>query len=317
MRASRLLAILIVLQNRGRMTAEALAAEFEVSERTIYRDIDALSMAGVPIYGDRGPGGGFGLLDGYRTRLTGLADEEAAALALSGVPSAARDAGFGAALRDAFGKLFAALPGEGGVQAGEAAARFHIDPLDWYRAAAPAPHLPDLARAVLGRQMIRIAYSSWTGPSERKLAPLGLVLKAGEWYLAGHRNGRTATYRVAAIARLEVLAIPFTPPPDFALEPWWRAAQAAFEARLLNVTAHLRISPLGAERLARQSARAAQALAGIGKIADWAELQLPWEDSDHGARDLLRLGPEVEVLAPASLRARVAELAQAVAQMHR
>ena len=158
MRASRLLAIMILLQARGRLTAERLAAEFEVSERTIYRDIDALSAAGVPVYGDRGPGGGFALLDGYRTRLTGMAADEASALALAGVPSAAEAVGLGAALRDAFGKLLAALPGEGSGQAASAAARFHVDPADWYRGGEAAPHLPELARAVLDARPVGFGY---------------------------------------------------------------------------------------------------------------------------------------------------------------
>lgn len=317
MRASRLLAILILLQNRGRMTAEALAGEFEVSERTIYRDIDALSAAGVPVYGDRGPGGGFALLDGYRTRLTGLSGDEAAALALAGVPSAAEAAGFGAALRDAFGKLFAALPGEGGAQAEQAAARFHIDPLDWYRGAEPSPFLPELAQAVLGARRIRIGYESWTSRGERSLDPLGLILKAGEWYLAGHLDGRTMTFRVGAIERLELLDGTFNPPAGFDLAHWWREAQAAFEARLFSTAARLRLSPLGAQRLARLSPRGAAAVALAAAGEGWREVSLAVEDSDHGARELLSLGAEFEVIEPASLRLRVAQLASEIAALHR
>ena len=317
MRASRLLAILILLQNRGRMTAEALAGEFEVSERTVYRDIDALSAAGVPVYGDRGPGGGFALLDGYRTRLTGLADDEAAALSLAGVPSAAEAAGFGAALRDAFGKLFAALPGEGGTRAGEAAARFHVDPADWYRGAAPSPFLPELAQAVLAAKRIRIRYESWTSVRVWTLDPLGLVLKSGEWYLAGRQQERTATYRVAMIRRLTVLDERFERPAQFDLPQWWRGAQAAFEASLFTATAHLRASSTGCERLARLSPRGREAVAEARPASDgWAQLAMRVEDSDHGARELLGLGPEIEILGPASLRERIARLAYDIAQLH-
>jgi len=316
MRASRLLAILILLQNRGRLTAEALAGEFEVSERTIYRDIDALSAAGVPVYGDRGPGGGFALLGGYRTRLTGLADDEAAALALAGVPSAAEAAGFGAALRDAFGKLFAALPGEGGARAEAASGRFHVDPLDWYRGATPSPLLPKLAQAVLHGRQIRIGYESWTSRSEWQLDPLGLILKAGEWYLAGHHGGRTTTFRVGAIEWLELQDDRFDPPAGFDLARWWRGAQAEFEARLFSTTARLRISPLGAQRLARLSPRGARAVASAAVGKGWREVVLAVEDSDHGARELLSLGAELEVIEPASLRMRVAQLAAGIAACH-
>lgn len=317
MRASRLLAILILLQNRGRMTAEDLAVEFEVSERTIYRDIDALSAAGVPVYGDRGPGGGFALLDGYRTRLTGLADDEAAALALAGVPSAAEAAGFGAALRDAFGKLFAALPGEGAARAGAAAARFHVDPSDWYRGAEPAPFLPALAQAVLAGKRIAIRYESWTSERDRTLDPLGLVLKAGEWYLAGRSEKGIATYRVGAIKNLQSLEDSSALLEGFDLAAWWQEAQAAFEARLFTSTARLRLTSLGRERLARLSPRGAEAVAVAKRLGDGRfETEMAVEDSDHGARELLSLGAEVEVLAPTSLRQRVAELANALARIH-
>lgn len=205
MRSSRLLAILILLQNRGRMTADALAEEFEVSERTIYRDIDALSAAGVPVYGDRGPGGGFALLDGYRTRLTGLADDEAAALALAGVPSAAEAAGFGASLRDAMGKLLIALPGERAAKATMASARFHIDPSQWYRADTPLPHLPLLVRAVLEQQRVQASYASWTSTSKRKIEPLGLVLKGGDWYCVARSERGIGTYRAAGFSGLALL----------------------------------------------------------------------------------------------------------------
>lgn len=313
MRASRLLAILILLQNRGRLTAAALAAEFEVSERTIYRDIDALSAAGVPVYGDRGPGGGFALLDGYRTRLTGLADDEAAALALAGVPSAAEAAGFGAALRDAFGKLFAALPGEGGRRASAAAARFHIDPADWYRGAAPSPFLPDLARAVLAGRRVRLRYRSWKATRDWALEPLGLVLKAGEWYLVGRAKDRIGTYRIAAIERLMPLEEAFEAPAEFDLQSWWRQSQRRFEAELFAATARLRVTQLGRERLARLSPRGEAAVAA----ASGSEVEMAVEDSDHGARELLSLGSEIEVLSPPSLRSRIAELSAELARIHK
>lgn len=317
MRASRLLAILILLQNRGRLTAEALAAEFEVSERTIYRDIDALSAAGVPVYGDRGPGGGFALLDGYRTRLTGLADDEAAALALAGIPSAAEAAGFGAALRDAFGKLFAALPGEGGARAEAAAARFHVDPADWYRGAEVSRFLPALARAVLDGRRVSLSYESWKAKRDWTLDPLGLVLKAGDWYLIGRSARGIGTYRVTKIERLDLIEESFERPVGFDLALWWREAQDQFEASLFTATARLRVSPTGCERLARQSPRGRAAVAAAVPGADgWAMLEMPVEDSDHGARELLALGAEFEVIEPASLRLRVAQLAEELGKLH-
>lgn len=318
MRASRLLAILILLQTRQRLTAEALAQEFEVSVRTIYRDIDALSMAGVPVYGDRGPGGGFALLDGYRTRLTGLADDEAAALALAGVPSAAEAAGLGASLRDAFGKVLVALPGAAAARAGQAAARFHVDPADWYRGTQDLPALPTLVRAVLDSRMVEIDYASWTQQARHRLAPLGLILKAGEWYLAGQGPRAIASYRVGAIAALVVLEEVFEPPVGFNLPLWWQAAQERLEANLFTATASIRASAVGRARLARLSSRGRDCVAGMAAPdADgWASGALLVEPSDHGLRELLGLGPEIEVVAPRDLRGRLAELAWQIWQSH-
>src|SRR5262245_60258218 len=175
MRASRLLSILILLQLRGRLTAEALAQEFEVSLRTIYRDIDQLSAAGIPVYADRGPGGGFSLLEGYRTKLTGLTATEADALSLAGLPGAAAALGFGEALPAARLKLLAAMPPAIGEEAGRVGERFHLDPTDWYRrAGAPPRHLSAVAEGVWREQRLKIRYESWAATVSRTVDPLGL-----------------------------------------------------------------------------------------------------------------------------------------------
>jgi predicted DNA-binding transcriptional regulator YafY len=175
MRASRLLSILILLQLRGRLTAEALAAEFEVSLRTIYRDIDQLSAAGVPVYADRGPGGGFSLLDGYRTKLTGLTAAEAQALALAGLPGPAADLGLGEALGAGRLKLLAAIPDGMREGAGRVGERFHFDPTDWYRRASVPPHLAAVARAVWAERRLRIRYESWSRTVRRTVDPVNLI----------------------------------------------------------------------------------------------------------------------------------------------
>src|SRR3954468_8478197 len=144
MRASRLLSILLLLQTRGRMTAQALADEFETSVRTIYRDIDQLSAAGVPVYADRGRAGGFQLMEGYRTQLTGLSSAEAETLFLAGLPGPAAQLGLGDAMAQAQLKLLAALPAEGRQGAARVASRFHLDPIGWFRSAEHADVLPSL-----------------------------------------------------------------------------------------------------------------------------------------------------------------------------
>jgi predicted DNA-binding transcriptional regulator YafY len=195
MRASRLLSILILLQLRAQLTAEALADEFEVSVRTIYRDIDALSAAGVPVYGDRGPGGGFALLDGYKTKLTGLDAPEAEAMMMIGLPTQAAALGLGTAADRARGKLLAALTREGSTVADRVASRFHYDPVDWYRAAEQVTCLPSLARAVIDERRVRIRYQSWKSVRDRTVNPLGLVQKGANWYLVGDVGGDLRIYR--------------------------------------------------------------------------------------------------------------------------
>lgn len=314
MRASRLLSILILLQLRVRLTAEQLAEEFEVSVRTIYRDIDSLSAAGIPVYGDRGPGGGFSLLDGYRTRLTGLAAGEAEALPVIGLPGAAAALGLGQEAARARGKLFAALPPAGSAEAGRLAARFHVDPLDWYRAEAPVRHLPAIARAVLDQRVLAMRYESWTGARDWRVEPLGLVLKAGAWYLVAAGAGKIRTFRISNILSQQVEEESFARPGDFDLPAYWAESLARFEAELRPGIAELRASREGLRRLAELGAWAADAMqAAEGPDADgWSRLTLPVEAPDRAALTLLGIGPEIEILGPPELRARLRELAEQV-----
>lgn len=319
MRASRLLSILMLLQLRERLTAEALAAEFEVSVRTIYRDIDRLAEAGVPVYADRGPGGGFRLVDGYRTRLTGLASDEAEALFMIGLPGPAAALGMGPAASNAGRKMLAALPRASGDTAGRMGARFHLDPVDWYRDDAPLRQLPAIARAVLDQAVLAMTYDSWRGVRERVVEPLGLVLKAGAWYLVARSDGVARIYKVANILRFEVRGTTFERPPDFDLGAWWSAETARFEAGLRPGVAELRATAAGLKRLAQIGAyaqRAVQAADAAGADG-WSRLSLPIETIDHAALTLLGIGPEIVVLAPDALRVRLRELAADVVDRHR
>ena len=311
MRASRLLSIQILLQLRGQQTAEALAEEFEVSVRTIYRDIDALSAAGIPVYADRGPGGGFALLDGYRTRLTGLASAESEALLMIGLLDQARALGLGDAAKSARDKLLAALPLGSAREASRIAARFHLDPLDWYRTAEPAPHLPVLARAVLDQAQVAINYESWAGQRDRFVNPLGLVIKAGSWYLVGAVGDDIRTYKVANIRSLVAHNTPFERPEGFDLASHWSQSLERFERSLRPLAARIRLSETGCARLARQGAFAADALAVAipDSCQGWVIIDLPIESLEQAALMLLGIGPEVEIVAPDTLRALMHDLA--------
>lgn len=316
MRASRLLSILILLQLRERITAEALAGEFGVSVRTIYRDIDELSAAGIPVQADRGPGGGFQLLDGYRTRLTGLTAAEAEALLMIGLPGPAQALGLGSAAAGARAKVLASLPSPSLAGAGRLGARFHLDPVDWYRAVGPVDHLPALARAVLGQQRVAITYESWTRTRDWRIEPLGLVLKAGSWYVVADAGKGPRTFRVSNVRELVALDAMFDRPPGFDLQAYWTASLARFESDLRKGAATLRVSSVGRARMARLGAYAARAVADAEPPDPdgWTSVRLPIENVEQAALALLGLGPEVEVLAPGALRDRMRELAREVAR---
>jgi predicted DNA-binding transcriptional regulator YafY len=319
MRADRLLSMLILLQLRGRLTARALAAAFEVSVRTVYRDIDALSAAGVPVYGDPGPGGGFGLLDGYRTRLTGLTAGEAETLLLAGLPGPAADLGLAEPLAAARLKLLAAVPpaaSEGAARVGD---RFHLDPVDWYRrAGAPPAHLPAVARAVWGQRRLSLRYESWSATVSRTVDPLGLVLKAGAWYLVARADGQLRTYKVAKVLALDVLDETFAPPPGFELAAHWRRELERFEGGLRKGSATLRVSPAALSRLDRLGAGIAEAVLRAEPDArGWRRATVPIEGIAHAAGLLLGFADEVEVLGPPELRRALAERAARVAALYR
>lgn len=319
MRASRLLSILILLQVRGRLSADALAREFEVSVRTIYRDVDQLSAAGVPIYSERGRAGGFALLDGYRTKLTGFTSAEANALLLAGVGEAAADLGLGAELAAAQLKLLASLPPESGASAERVAARFHLDPAAWYSRPETPELLPTLATAVWSERRVQVRYESWKGEVARTLDPLGLVLKGGAWYLVAAAQRQVRTYRVSNIRALTITEILFKRPRNFELARFWTRWARQFEYRLLAARATIEISPAGRSLLRDVNPIAAHAVESnhrACKRAGWVRAEIPVEGAEYSARQLLRLGAELEVITPASLRKAVADEAQRVAALY-
>jgi predicted DNA-binding transcriptional regulator YafY len=317
MRASRLLSIMMLLQARGRMSAESLAGELEVSVRTIYRDIDQLSAAGVPVYADIGRNGGFALLDGWRTRLTGLTAPEARALFLSGLPGPAGELGLGDDVAAAELKLLAALPADWQGEAQRMASRFHLDPKGWFSTGPRPEFLKAVAEAVWSETRIVIRYDSWTQVSERLVEPIGLVLKAGVWYLVGRREAGYRTYRMSQIQALTSTGERFERPADFDLPAHWQQATQSFEREIYIGVARVRATRIGISRLRDISQRVKESIEVQALVFDadgWAELDVPVEEDTWAARDMTRIGAEVEVLAPQSLRARMTEIARRLAK---
>ena len=321
MLASRLLSILMQLQTRGRMSAAELARESGVSVRTIHRDIDQLSAAGVPVYADRGRSGGFRLLDGYRTELTGLTQPEAEAIFLAGLPGPAAQLGLADILFTARLKLMAALSPTVQPQSQRIAARFHLDPTAWFHGADALPALPMIARAVWTERMLKLQYrrAGESAARPRKLAPLGLVLKGGIWYLVAQSGKSILTYRAANIRDAEVTEEPITRPPDFDLAAHWERASREYEAGVYRELAEVRLSPRGMqmlELLGPYVTQAAAKTAGKPDRKGWVSCTLPLESGDFGIRELMRLGDDVAVLGPPALRAQVAAAAQRIAKVH-
>ncbi|MER5780383.1 WYL domain-containing protein [Streptomyces mobaraensis] len=316
MRADRLLSLLLLLQNRGRMTAPELAAELEVSVRTVYRDVEALGASGVPVVADRGPAGGFRLVGGYRTRLTGLTEDEAGSLVLASVPGAAAELGLGADLAAARLKLEAALPAGMGERARRVAERFHLDAPGWFRDAEPVPHLAAVADAVWRQRALRVHYRRWKGEVHRELHPLGLVLKGGVWYLVARAEADIRTYRVSRVLGVEPLPGRFERPPGFDLAAVWAETSRRLEEARYQGEARLRVSPrvlrVLPAKFGAAGARAA-AEAGAPDGDGWAEVTLPVEALPVAVCDLLGLGAEAEVLGPPELRAAVGAAASALA----
>jgi predicted DNA-binding transcriptional regulator YafY len=318
MRASRLVNLLLLLQTRGRMTAAQLARELEVSVRTVHRDVDALSAAGVPIYAERGPYGGVQLVDGYRTRLTGMTGEEAEALFLSGIPGPAAELGLGTVVMAARLKVLAALPPELRARASRLVERFHLDAAGWFRSGDAVPHLATLAEAVWQERRVAITYDRGDRGVERLLEPIGLVLKGGIWYVVASVEGQVRTYRVSRVSSARVLDERFERPQPFDLASYWAESIAAYEREAPRVEVTVRLNPDRwrdlPDFIGGPSAASAERLdAGEPDGDGWLRVRLRMDWPDEAPARLLSLGADVDVLEPPAIRRRVAELARAVA----
>jgi len=316
MRASRLISILLLLQARGRLTAAELAGELEVSVRTIYRDVESLHTAGIPLYGDAGHRGGYQLVDGYRTRLTGLSADEAKALSLSGLPGPAAELGLGSVLAAAQLKIRAALPPALAEQVGQVQSRFHLDASAWYGVSDEVPFLPAVADAVWHGRALSVRYRRWKEPTDvdRRLEPYGVVLKGGRWYLVAG-PGSPRTYRVDQILELTELAAEFVIPAGFDLAGYWQRYKAEFFGRLYRAEATVRLSPAA---LGGLSGPESEAVARTGSVEPdgWTHAVLPIESTELALRQFLALGPEIEVLGPPELRSLLAGAIRAAAALY-
>jgi predicted DNA-binding transcriptional regulator YafY len=302
MRATRLVSLLLVLQLRGQLTATELAAHFEVSVRTIHRDLEALGAAGVPVEAIRGPAGGYRLAGGYRTKLTGLTAAEAEALFVAPAPAA--ELGLGGVLTNARLKVLAALPAELQERASRAERYFHLDTRGWFRAEDTVPHLPVIAAATWQGKRLGTRYREGPKVVQRTLDPLGLVLKGGAWYLVARRSAGMRVYRVSRFASVRVRDEGFQRPEEFELDVFWEEWSRTFEQSLPRVEVKVRAS-----ELARRFLPADQQGDGGVYVVGFQSLEVAF-------RELLKFGPDAEVLEPPQLRRRLAATAREVAALY-
>jgi predicted DNA-binding transcriptional regulator YafY len=316
-RADRLVSLVLLLRHRGQMTAGALARELEVSTRTVLRDIESLSAAGVPVYAERGRNGGFALLPGFETELTGLNEDEALALLVTGQGRGEQSLGLGSALASAVRKVIDALPRGHRAAAADAAHRLLVAPDDDLVTPVrvdddgASATLQSVRRAVLSGRRLRIHYQA-TGESARwrVVDPIGLVSVRDRGYLLAMRDGADRTYRLSRVLAAQGLAEPAQRPDRVDLDQLWRERCAKYLSQVDHVTATVRVTAVRQD----DAASAALALRAEEPDADgWIRLQLTFQDTQHAEWAVWQLAEEVEVLQPAWLRASLHVRASAIA----
>ncbi|MEU5888859.1 WYL domain-containing protein [Streptomyces sp. NPDC047461] len=316
MRADRLVSLVLLLRQRGRLTADTLARELEVSTRTVLRDIEALSAAGVPVYAERGRHGGFALLPGFRTELTGLNHDEALALLTAGSGRGEQVFGLGSALASAMRKVVDALPESHRATASDAAQRFLVDPeTDLLSRRLVTDQVPgttmiEVRRAVLAGHKLRIHYAASGQTAQwRTVDPIGLVTVRERSYLLATRSGADRTYRLSRVLAAEELPETAQRPSRVDLDRIWRERSARFLSGGDHLTVRVRVAPARREDLLDN----ALAVRAEEPDADgWLRLEVTFQDAEHAEWALWQLSTDAEVLAPQSLRTSLRDRAAAI-----
>lgn len=305
MRADRLLSALLLLQAHRRMTSRELAKRLEVSERTMHRDMEALSASGVPVFALRGSRGGWQLDEGWRTQVPGLDESELRAF-LMVQPQVVGDERLAHAAERALAKITAAMPVPLREQAVSIRKRLHVDATRWYGTTDNLTMLPVVQDAVSRDRKLKMLYrADGQEVAERTVDPLGLVAKGSAWYLVAKTPRGFRTYRVSRIEAAAVLDQPCERPRDFDLVEHWKASSAQFRNRA-RYDATLRLEPRTAEIMKTWGCFSIVDTGSEGNEEGWITMHAQFEDEDHACFIVLGLGPRAEVLEPAKLRERVA-----------
>ncbi len=313
MRADRLLSILLLLQTRGRMTARDLAQRMEVSDRTIHRDMEALSGAGVPVFAERGTGGGWELMGDYRTDLTGLTDGEIQALFSANPVGLLADLGLDKAAEGALIKLLATLPAAARRDAENVRQGIHIDVNGWQQPSETVDLLPLLQTAIAQERKVELVYQrSDETVVERLVDPLGLVANRNIWYLIAAVGEETRTYRVTRMQAAHMTEQPATRPADFDLATYWAQAKVDFKAALPAYYATVRVAPDTVQRLQWGGRYARVERVGPPDAEGWQPVWIRFQSATDAAEYILSYGAQIEAIEPPDLREQVIALAASV-----
>ena len=321
MRADRLISMVMLLQSHEMMTAEELSVELEVSPRTIYRDVEALNMAGVPIYTDRGPGGGIALIDSYRTTLTGMNEDEARALFMMSIPQSLVDLGVGQNLKSALYKLAAALPQDQIAQAAQTKQRIFLDSSPWKTTTEPVIHLETLQEALWRDNVLRVVFRGYFDSQiEIEVAPLGLVAKMNTWYLLGKMDGYIKVIKVKDILEVGITEKTFYRDENFNLELSWKAWCKTYQDHQPGYPVRAKIIPELTDKISRylgEEVKYEIIKKGIEPTGEWVEVNLTFENFFAAREILLSLGRAIEVLEPQALRCSVIDYASQIIEFYR
>jgi predicted DNA-binding transcriptional regulator YafY len=313
----------MVLQIKGRATAQELAERLEVSERTIYRDIEALSVAGVPVYAERGPGGGCVLAEGYRTNLTGLSEDEVRSLFTPGATAILTDLGANKTLEAALLKLLATLPSSHRANVERTRQRLYMDTVAWYHSNEPVPFLRDVQDAIWQDHRILLSYRKGNGELvERDVDPLALVAKAGIWYMVAVSRGDLRVFRVSRIRDVRPIHELCQRPANFDLEQFWAQWSLEFEdkVKMPVYTLTLRVSPVLVSILPQLRGEGIHRVIEAAPPPDdegWITIPLEFGSFEHARGYVLGLGPMVEVIEPQELREGVKQFAAGIVEFYR
>lgn len=312
MRADRLLALMMLLQTRGKMTTSRLAEELDVSRRTILRDIDSLSFAGVPIYAEGGHGGGVALDENYRTTLTGLQDAEIHSLFLADNAALLKEIGLGEASERTLLKLFAALPRPQQPSVDHMRQRIHIDPLWWWYDSQPLPFWDELQRAVYEDRPIQAIYENYSGEKvERVLEPYSLVAKNSLWYVIAKRDGEFRTYRASRFHAITVLETHFRRDADFDLPTYWQEHVQDFVTTISEYDFTLQIHGSRIS-FARWLTTGRYEIVTPEDDEGWLTVQFHLESKDLALMLVFGLGEQCEIIEPPELQQAVLQTAHTI-----